>query len=156
MLPDSVAHLFLALFLGSLGIFVLIPAGIGYWRLAHGSLSPARQGLVRLEDIPATALALVLINIFCYILGSGSAHPIPPDTLRILLAALDLLFGLFLLDIVIVSLLTRQTKQRVTSAEATSSQVPTNEALNRSETSSIVRSEETIPSSVDGVSAGDN
>jgi len=146
-LPDSVAHLFLALFLGSLGIFVLIPAGIGYWRLAHGSLSPARQSLVRLEDIPATLLALILINAFCYVFGRGSAHPIPPDTLRILLAALDLLFGLFLLDIVIVSLLTRRTRHETTVAETASPQLSTNETSDMSDTSSTASAEKTATSS---------
>ena len=104
MLPDSVTHLFLTLFLVCLVVFVLIPALIGYWRLAHGSLS---EGRVRLEDVPAISIALVLTNAFCYLLGSGSAHPMTPELLRTILIGIDLLFALFLLDILIVSWLTR-------------------------------------------------
>jgi hypothetical protein len=58
-----------------------------------------------------------------------------------LLAAIDLLFGLFLLDIVIVSLLTRRTKQRTTAVEAASSQLPTSETSNLSEMASDVSPE---------------
>ncbi len=103
MLPDFIAHYFWALFLVSLGVFVLIPALVGYWRLAHGLLVPTREGFVRLRDIPMMIVALGLTNVFYYKVGSGSSHPLPHDTLSFLLAMLDLLFVVFWLDTVVVS-----------------------------------------------------
>jgi hypothetical protein len=113
MLPDTVLHFFVGLFLVSLVIFVVVPAVFGYWRLAHNG--QARQARVMLEDVPAIVIALLLINLFCYVLGIEGTRPMPHGTLRLLLAALDLPFILFLLDTLIVFLISRRESAAVVS-----------------------------------------